>query len=113
MIRRGIETRETPTQQLSDFVYRMAIQFPDAKRVALAAIKIGDLLIRGFSVWELPDGTLSVFFPSYRLADGVRQEFLGVPAELRVEIEAAIISEYQFLDDHNDLDRFGEILVRL
>jgi hypothetical protein len=63
-------------------------------RVALATVRIGEVLIRGIAVWRTRQGRLRVLFPSYRLGSGW-DEAICLPEEVRSEVEADVISAYK------------------
>lgn len=64
------------------------------KRVALAAIRIGEILIHGVAVWRSGRGRLRVYFPSYKAGYGYA-EAIELPQELRSEVEADVIAAYK------------------
>jgi len=64
------------------------------RRVALATVRIGDVLIKGVSVWRSTNGRLRVYFPSYKLGAGW-DDAIYLPEELRSEVEADVISAYK------------------
>ena len=64
------------------------------KRVALASVRIGDVLIHGVTVWQSGRGRIRVYFPSFR--QGYRwDEAIELSQDLRSEIEADVISRYK------------------
>ncbi len=64
------------------------------KRVALASVRIGDVLIHGVTVWQSGWGRIRVYFPSWKA--GYRwEEAIELPNELRAEIETDVISRYK------------------
>ncbi len=64
------------------------------KRVALASVRIGDVLIHGVTVWQSGRGRIRVYFPSYK--QGYRwDEAIELSQDLRSEIEADVISRYK------------------
>ena len=64
------------------------------KRVALASVRIGDVLIHGVTVWQSGRGRIRVYFPSYK--QGFRwDEAIELSQDLRSEIEADVISRYK------------------
>ena len=64
------------------------------KRVALASVRIGDVLIHGVTVWQSGRGRIRVYFPSFR--KGYRwDEAIELSQDLRREIEADVISRYK------------------
>ena len=64
------------------------------KRVALASVRIGDVLIHGVTVWQSGRGRIRVYFPSYK--QGFRwDEAIDLSQELRSEIETDVISRYK------------------
>ena len=84
-----------PTEtQKHGYVERIQLAQEIDKKVAWASIRIGDVLIRGIAVWQARNGRLRVFFPSYKLGFGWA-ETVELPAELRSEIEADVISAYK------------------
>ena len=64
------------------------------RKVAIASVRLGELLIRGITVWEGPRGGLRVFLPSFK--NGFTwEDHLVLPAELRTEIEASVIAAFK------------------
>ena len=64
------------------------------KRVALASVRVGDVLIHGVTVWQSGRGRIRVYFPSWKA--GYRwEEAIELPNELRSEIETDVISRYK------------------
>ena len=64
------------------------------KRVALASVRIGEVLIHGVTVWQSGRGRIRVYFPSYK--QGFRwDEAIELSQDLRSEIEADVISRYK------------------
>ena len=64
------------------------------KRVALASVRIGDVLIHGVTVWQSGRGRIRVYFPNYK--QGFRwDEAIELSADLRSEVEADVISRYK------------------
>jgi hypothetical protein len=82
-----------PTEKGSH-VETMSLAADTDRRIALATVRIGDVLIRGVAIWRTPHGKLRVFFPSYRLGAGW-DEAIYLPEELRTEVEADVISAYK------------------
>lgn len=64
------------------------------KRVAFATVQFGGVVIRGVMVWRSRNGSLRVYFPSCRIGYGL-EDAVTLPAELRTEIEAEVISAYK------------------
>jgi hypothetical protein len=64
------------------------------KRIALATVRLVEVLIRGVAVWRSRHGKLRVYFPSYRLGAGW-DEAIYLPEELRTEVEADVIAAYK------------------
>jgi len=64
------------------------------KRIALATVRLGDVLIRGVAVWRGRHGQLRVYFPSYRLGSGW-DDAIYLPEELRTQVEADVIAAYK------------------
>jgi hypothetical protein len=67
-------------------------------RVALATVRLSDVVIRGIAVWRNRHGKLRVYFPSYKLGAGW-EDAIAVPAELRAQVEADVISAYKAAKD--------------
>ena len=64
------------------------------KRVALASVRLGEVLIHGVTVWQSGRGRIRVYFPSYKA--GYRwDEAIELPQELRSEVEADVIAAYK------------------
>lgn len=63
-------------------------------RVAFAAVRIGDVLIRGVTVWRASNGSLRVYFPSYKQGSGF-EDAIQLPEVLRTEVEADVIAAYK------------------
>jgi hypothetical protein len=64
------------------------------QRIALATVRLGDVLIRGVAVWRSRYGRLRVYFPSYKLGAGW-DEAIYLPDELRTQVEADVIAAYK------------------
>ncbi len=64
------------------------------KRVALASVRIGEVLIHWAAIWRSRHGKLRVYFPSYNVSYGY-SEAIELSPELRSEIEADVISRYK------------------
>lgn len=64
------------------------------RRVALATVRLDDLLVSGISVWRSANGRLGVYWPRYWNGAG-QAEAISLPAELRSEIEAEVILAYK------------------
>ena len=64
------------------------------KRVGLATVRIGEVIIRGITVWRTPTGRLRVYSPSYRRSAGF-DEAIELSPELRAELEASVIVAYK------------------
>jgi DNA-binding cell septation regulator SpoVG len=67
------------------------------RRVALASVRIGEVLIKGVAVWRGRNGHLRVFWPSYKFSEapGFYTDAIELPPELRADVEAAIIAAYK------------------
>lgn len=65
------------------------------QKVGFADIKIGDIKVRGITVWRSGNGRMRVFFPSYSTAHRIFADCIDVPSELRSEIEAEVIAAYR------------------
>jgi hypothetical protein len=64
------------------------------RKVAVASVRFGELLIRGITVWQGPRGGLRVFLPSFK--NGFTwEDHLVFPTELRAEIEANVIAAFK------------------
>ncbi len=64
------------------------------KRVALASVRIGDVLIHGVTVWQSGRGRIRVYFPSYK--QGFRwDEAIELSQDLRSEVETDVIAAYK------------------
>ena len=64
------------------------------KRVALASVRIGDVLIHGVTVWQSGRGRIRVYFPSYK--QGYRwDEAIELSQDLRSEVETDVIAAYK------------------
>jgi DNA-binding cell septation regulator SpoVG len=77
-----------------DYVERLQLAQEIDKKVAWASVRIGEVLIHGISVWRGGNGGLRVFFPSYKLGLGL-DDAVELPAELRSQVEADVISAYK------------------
>jgi len=64
------------------------------RRVALADVRIGEVLIHGVAIWRSRHGKLRVFFPSYRNG-AFYDEAIILNEELRAETEADVIASYK------------------
>jgi len=65
------------------------------RRIALASVRIGEVLIHGVAVWRSRHGRLRVFFPSYKSRWGSWEEAIELNPELRSEAEASVIASYK------------------
>ena len=64
------------------------------KRVALASVRIGDVLIHGVTVWQSGRGRIRVYFPSFK--QGYRwDEAIELSQDLRTEVETDVIAAYK------------------
>jgi hypothetical protein len=80
--------------QTHGYVERIQLGDEIEKKVAWASIRVGEVLIHGVAVWRAGNGRLRVFFPGYKLGIGWA-DTIELPAELRSEIEADVISAYK------------------
>lgn len=64
------------------------------KRVALATVRVGDVLISGIAVWRSASGKLWVYFPSHK-AGSRFEDTVTLPPGLRSAIEAEVIAAYK------------------
>ena len=64
------------------------------KKVAFANVKIGEITVRGITVWRSGNGHLRVFFPRY--TRGLFwEDIVSVPPEIRSAIETEVIAAYR------------------
>jgi hypothetical protein len=85
---------QDPKKEGNMQVQRIELDTELEKRVGFATVKIGEVSIRGVTVWRTPAGRLRVYFPSYRRSAGFR-EAIELSPELRAELEADVISAYK------------------
>lgn len=64
------------------------------QHVAHATIRIGEIQIRGVKIWRAKNGRLFTHWPSFKLGFGW-EDVIELPAELRTDIEADVISAYK------------------
>jgi len=64
------------------------------KRVAFATVRVGEVVIRGVTIWKSPQGRLRVYFPNYRRSLGY-DEVISLPPDLRTAVEAEVIAAYK------------------
>ena len=64
------------------------------KKVAFAEVRVGNVAVKGITVWRSPNGKLSVFFPSQRIAN-YWEDTIELPAETRTDIETEVIAAYR------------------
>lgn len=64
------------------------------KRIAWASARIGEVLVCGIAIWRGGNGRLRVFFPSCKVGPGW-VDAVELPAELRAQIEADVISAFK------------------
>jgi DNA-binding cell septation regulator SpoVG len=64
------------------------------KRVALATVRLGEVVIRGVAVWKSPRGKLRVFWPSYKRAYGF-EDAIALSTDLQADVDAAVIAAYK------------------
>lgn len=84
-----METKE------KSYVEAISLAADADRRVALASVRVGEVLIRGVAVWRSRHGKLRVYFPSYRSGPNLYDEAIELPAELRSEIEAEVLARYR------------------
>lgn len=77
------------------YVHRMTLSTERDKKVGFADIVIGNIAIKGITVWRSPSGKLSVFFPSYNVYGRIWDDCVEVPDDIRSEIEAEVIAAYR------------------
>ncbi len=104
---------EKAIYHLHNYLQKVVSESQRAKRVAFGAIEIGDVVIRGFTVWESFDGRLNVSFPDRKKIGKRWEECVEVPEKLQHEIESGLIAEYERLSYHTDFDVDAEVFVRL
>ena len=80
--------------QGSSYVERIELSQDLDKRIAWASARIGEVLVCGIAIWRGGNGRLRVFFPSCKVGPGWA-DAVEVPAELRAQIEADVISAYK------------------
>lgn len=64
------------------------------KRVALARVRLGDVVVRGIAVWRGGNGHLRVFFPSYKQG-AFYEDAIQLSEDMRTQVEADVISAYK------------------
>ena len=84
----------TESTNTPKFVERVRLCADFDRRVALASVRIGEVLIDGVAVWRSSGGKLRVYFPSYKAGYGW-VEAINISAVLRSEIEAEVIAAYK------------------
>lgn len=68
------------------------------RRVALASIRLGQIVIRGVAVWKSPQGKLRVFWPSYKRGHGF-EDAIALPSDLKSDVAALVIAAYKDAKD--------------
>ena len=81
-------------EQSKGYVEHIQLGVDLDKRVALASVRIGEVLIHGAAIWRSRHGKLRVYFPSYKVSYGY-SEAIELSADLRSEVEADVISRYK------------------
>ena len=76
------------------YLQRMRLSTEIDKKVAWTDIKIGDITVKGITVWRGGNGRIRVFFPSHPIGR-MWEESVELPPDLRSEIEEEIISAYR------------------
>lgn len=64
------------------------------KRVVLATVRLGDVVVRGIAVWQGGNGHLRVFFPSYKQGPFF-EDAIQLSEDIRTQVEADVISAYK------------------
>jgi DNA-binding cell septation regulator SpoVG len=64
------------------------------KRVALAAVRLGEVVVKGIAVWRGGNGHLRVFFPSYKQGP-FYVDAIQLSEDMRTQVEADVISAYK------------------
>jgi hypothetical protein len=64
------------------------------RRVAVATVRLGEVVIHGVAIWMSPQGKLRVFVPSYKRGNAFK-DAISLPHDLQAEVNAAVISAYQ------------------
>ncbi|MGO9590631.1 MAG: hypothetical protein ACLP3K_11380 [Candidatus Acidiferrales bacterium] len=77
------------------YVEKIALAVEREKKVGFADIRIGDIKVRGITVWRSGNGQLRVYFPRYRPEHRMFVDCVDVPPEMRSEIKAEIIAAYR------------------
>ena len=81
-------------QATSASVERIRLMDELEHRVALATVHVGGVQISGLVIWRSGNGRLRVYWPRYW--DGAGQvEAIGLPPEVRADIEADVIAAYK------------------
>lgn len=80
-------------------VERLELAMELERRVALATVRIGEVVIRGVAVWRSSSGRLRVYLPSYRLG-AAWDDIVQLPADLRADVEAAVITAFKEAKSH-------------
>jgi hypothetical protein len=65
------------------------------KRVAIATVRLGDVLVRGIVIWRSGNGHLQVFFPGYKQGERFYADAIQVSEDMRTQVEADVISAYK------------------
>ncbi len=91
---RKLENRVKTPELAHTHVEAVQLDTEMDRRIALAAVRIGEVLIRGVAVWRSRHGKLRVFFPSYRLGAGW-DEAIYLPPDLRTQVEAEVIAAFK------------------
>jgi hypothetical protein len=83
-----------PTEEKKSHVENIRLAPEMEKEVAMATVRIGDVLIRGVRVWKSPQGKLRVFFPGHKLGPAW-EDTIDLSSEVRSEVEADVIAAYK------------------
>lgn len=66
------------------------------RRVALASVRIGQVVIHGIAIWRNPhNGHLRVYLPRYSAAPYGYSDAVELQPELRSEIETEVLAAYR------------------
>ena len=79
-------------------VERVELATEMERRVALATVRLGEVVIRGVAVWKSPRGKLRVFVPSYKRGYAF-EDAISLPTELQSQVDAAVIAAYKDTKD--------------
>jgi DNA-binding cell septation regulator SpoVG len=96
------KTSKGASMEETNYVKNVTLATELDKRVAFAEVVIGEIAIKGITVWRSSNGRLSVYFPSFRTAHRTFDDCVAVPPELRSEVEAEVIAAYRTKKSESD-----------